>query len=301
MSDLERSEDTPQATPVFRAMPTVLGKRYRIERLLGAGGMGAVYRARDLLHEQFADPQPCVALKVLSEAYEHSTDASALLFNEFALIRHLRHPTVLRVYSFEVDTEHERVFVVMELLRGPTLDRLLCERPLGMAWHELRDIALPLLDALGHAHERGVLHGDIKPSNVLLSEDGIRLFDFGLGQAEKGTLSGLASVSRSRVNAWTPGYAAPEILEGGSLTRVADLYALGCLLYELASGKHPFNRMQATAARDMRPKIKLKRPKRLSRHAWPYVRKALSFDPEHRSVSIAQLREALTVKPGFWG
>ncbi|MBO6277794.1 MAG: protein kinase, partial [Pseudomonas sp.] len=116
-------------------MPTVLGKRYRIERLLGAGGMGTVYRARDLLHEQFADPQPCVALKVLSEAYEHSTDASALLFNEFALIRHLRHPNVLRVYSFEVDTEHERVFMVMELLRGPTLDRLLCERPLGMAWH----------------------------------------------------------------------------------------------------------------------------------------------------------------------
>lgn len=277
-----------------RAVPEVLGGRYCIERLLGAGGMGTVYRARDLLQEQFGDPQPYVALKVLSEAYEHSPDASALLFNEYALLRHLHHPNVLRPYSFNVDTTHQRVFVVMELLRGPTLDRLLCERPLGVGWPVLRDIALPLLDAVAHAHARGVLHGDIKPSNVLLSEDGVRVFDFGLGQAQAGTLEGLAHVSRHRVNAWTPGYAAPEILDGAPLTRGADVFALGCLLYELASGKHPFKRQPAT-------KTRLKRPKNLPRHAWRAVRQALTVDPAKRQISAAQLHEALMIKPGFWG
>ncbi|MBF4211858.1 serine/threonine protein kinase, partial [Pseudomonas donghuensis] len=89
------------------------------------------------------------------------------------------------------DTDCQRAFITMELMRGLTLDKLLCERPLGLPWKELRDIALPLLDALAYAHARGVLHGDMKPSNVMLSEEGVRLFDFGLGQAQEGILPGL--------------------------------------------------------------------------------------------------------------
>ena len=281
-------------------LPEVLSGRYRIERLLGAGGMSTVYRARDLLHEQFADPQPCVALKILSDDLSQSPDASAVLFNEYALIRHLRHPNILRMYSFNVDTAHQRVFIVMELLKGPTLDRLLCERPLGLPWQELREIALPLLDALAHSHASGILHGDIKPSNILLSEEGVRLFDFGLGQAEAGRLDGLAAISRQRMNAWTPGYAAPEILEGAALSRTADVYAMACVLYELASGKHPFNRMLSTLARDHRPALPLKKPKRLPAHVWRTVRKALRFDPAKRTVSAAQLRAAFAARRTCW-
>ena len=94
-------------------MPDVLAGRYRIERLLGAGGMGAVYRARDLLREQFGDPDPYVALKVLGEEFAESPDASALLYNEFALTRRLRHDNVLRLYTFEVDADCQRAFVTM--------------------------------------------------------------------------------------------------------------------------------------------------------------------------------------------
>lgn len=282
------------------SLPEVLSGRYRIERLLGAGGMSTVYRARDLLHEQFADPHPCVALKILSDDLSQSPDASAVLFNEYALIRHLRHPNILRMYSFNVDTAHQRVFIVMELLQGPTLDRLLCERPLGLPWHELREIALPLLDALAHSHASGILHGDIKPSNILLSEEGVRLFDFGLGQAEAGRLDGLAAISRQRMNAWTPGYAAPEILEGSALTRTADVYAMACVIYELASGKHPFNRMLSTKARDQRPALPLKKPKRLPARVWRAVRKGLTFDPAKRTVSAAQLRAVVAARPTPW-
>ena len=194
------------------ALPDVLAGRYHLERLLGAGGMGAVYRARDLLHEQFGDPDPYIALKILSEEFAESPDASALLYSEFALTRRLRHDNVVRAHTFEVDTDCQRAFITMEYMRGLTLDKLLCERPLGLPWKETRDIALPLLDTLAYAHRRGVLHGDMKPSNVMLSEDGLRLFDFGLGQADEGVLPGLPHLSRERFNAWTPGYAAPNCL-----------------------------------------------------------------------------------------
>jgi len=279
--------------------PQVLAGRYRIERLLGAGGMGTVYRARDLLHEQFGDPEPYIALKLLSEAFAESPDASALLYSEFALTRHLRHDNVLRLHSFEVDTACQRAFITMELMRGLTLDKLLCERPLGLPWHELRDIALPLLNALAYAHGRGVLHGDLKPSNVMLSEDGVRLFDFGLGQAEGGLLPGLPRLSRERFNAWTPGYAAPELLEGAPLSARADVFAVACVIYELAGGKHPFRRLPSTQARDGQLERELHAPRQLPRRCWPALRAALSFDPEARILSAAQLLAALK-NPSSW-
>ncbi len=276
-------------------MPEVLAGRYRIERLLGAGGMGAVYRARDLLSEQFGEPDPYVALKILSEEFAESPDASALLYSEFALTRRLRHNNVLRLHTFEVDTECQRAFITMELMRGLTLDKLLCERPLGLPWKELRDIALPLLDALAYAHARGVLHGDMKPSNVMLSEDGVRLFDFGLGQAEEGVMPGLPHLSRDRFNAWTPGYAAPELLEGHALSASADVYGVACVIFELAGGKHPFRRLPSTQARDERLERELKAPGNLPKHCWPALRTALTFDARDRKITAKQLRDAFAV------
>ena len=275
------------------ALPDVLAGRYRLERLLGAGGMGAVYRARDLLHEQFGDPDPYIALKILSEEFAESPDASALLYSEFALTRRLRHDNVVRAHTFEVDTDCQRAFITMEYMRGLTLDKLLCERPLGLPWKELRDIVLPLLDTLAYAHRRGVLHGDMKPSNVMLSEDGLRLFDFGLGQAEEGTLPGLPHLSRERFNAWTPGYAAPELLEGQPLSASADVYGVACVIYELASGKHPFRRLPSTQARDEHLERELHAPANLPQHGWPALRTALSFDPAERTITAQQLRDAL--------
>lgn len=275
------------------ALPDVLAGRYRLERLLGAGGMGAVYRARDLLHEQFGDPDPYIALKILSEEFAESPDASALLYSEFALTRRLRHDNVVRAHTFEVDTDCQRAFITMEYMRGLTLDKLLCERPLGLPWKELRDIVLPLLDTLAYIHGRGVLHGDMKPSNVMLSEDGLRLFDFGLGQAEEGTLPGLPHLSRERFNAWTPGYAAPELLEGQPLSASADVYGVACVIYELASGKHPFRRLPSTQARDEHLERELQAPQNLPKHCWPALRTALSFDPAERTITAQQLRDAL--------
>lgn len=280
--------------------PDILAGRYRLERLLGAGGMGVVYRARDLLHEQYADPDPYLALKMLSGAFDASADASALLYSEFALTRRLHHPNILRPYTFEVDATQRRAFITMELMRGLTLDQLLCERPLGLPWPELKAIAVPLLDALAYAHSRGVLHGDMKPSNVMLSEEGLRLFDFGLGLAEEGPSQPLPNLNRERLNAWTPGYAAPELLDGAPLSAGADVYGVACVLYELASGKHPFQRLPATQARDARLERTLKAPRNLPRRCWPALRIALAFDPGQRRMGAAQLRDALGDVSSWW-
>ncbi|SET26270.1 serine/threonine-protein kinase [Pseudomonas graminis] len=287
------------ARSALSTMPDVLAGRYCIERLLGAGGMGAVYRARDLLAEQYGDPDPYVALKVLNQDFAESPDASAVLYSEFCLTRYLRHDNVLRVHGFHVDTACARAFITMELMRGLTLDKLLCERPLGLPWKELRHIVLPLLDALAYAHACGVVHGDMKPSNVMLSEKGVRLFDFGLGRAEEGVLPGLPHLSRERFNAWTPGYAAPELLEHHSLSARTDIYAVACVIYELASGKHPFRHLPSIQARDEHLDVGLQAPARLPKRCWPALRTALAFDASARAITAGQVRDAFTL-PSSW-
>nr|WP_298139447.1 serine/threonine-protein kinase [uncultured Pseudomonas sp.] len=270
-------------------LPEVLGGRYKIERLLGVGGMGAVYRARDLLREQFGDPEPYVALKTLSDDFAEYPDANSLLYSEFALTARLTHPHVVRLFGFEVDVPSQRAFLILELLKGLTLDQLLCERPTGVPWSELQEIAIALLDALSYSHSLGVLHGDLKPSNVMLAEDGLRLFDYGLGQPVEGLLPGLPRLCRNRFTAWTPRYAALELLDGAPLTAAADVYALACVLYELASGRHPFRRLSAKQAKAMELDQQLQRPEQLPAHCWPALRTALAFDEAQRGIDCAQL------------
>ena len=278
-------------------LPEVLSNRYRIERLLGVGGMGAVYRARDLLREQYGDPDPYVALKTLNEEFAEYPDANALLYSEFALTSRLRHSNVIRFYAFNVDRTSQRAFMTMEMLKGPTLDHLISERSEGLNWPELQQIAVPLLAALHASHCLGVLHGDIKPSNVMLTADGLRLFDYGLGQPVQGLLPGLPRLSRKRIAAWTPRYAALELLEGGQLTEAADLYAVAVILYELSSGHHPYSRLTAKQAKCMEQGQSLRKPEKLPSHCWTKLRTALAFDEKERRTSVAELLSCFSYQP----
>lgn len=288
------------ATPALRQsgeLPAVLSNRYRIERLLGVGGMGAVYRARDLLREQYGDPDPYIALKTLNEEFAEYPDANALLYSEFALTSRMRHSNVIRFYAFNVDRVSQRAFMTMELLKGPTLDHLISERSDGLKWDELQQIAVPLLEALEASHNHGVLHGDIKPSNVILTADGLRLFDYGLGQPMQGLLPGLPRLSRKRIAAWTPRYAALELLEGGQLSEAADLYAVAVILYELSSGHHPYSRLTAKQAKCMEQGGSLSKPENLPNHCWPALKAALAFDEEQRTTTVSDLLTSFRFKP----
>lgn len=275
-----------------RPQPQLLGERYRIERVLGRGGMGVVYRARDLLQEQFGGAPTYIALKTLREEFALYPDAAALLYSEFALTNRLRHEHIVRPYSFEIDPSTQRAFLVLELLSGNTLEQICHDQPRGLSWHHLREIALPLLTAVQHAHANGVLHGDLKPSNVMLDRGGLRLFDFGLGESQE--QPGLPTLQRSRFAAWTPRYAAPELLEGAPLSPATDLYALCCLLYQLSRGQLPYRKLTARQAKTMG--LHLDAPCTLPRNVWKVLSQGLCLDEQQRC-TLAELTWVMQQAP----
>jgi len=196
----------------------VLRERFAVESRLGMGGMGVVYRARDLLVDRL------VAIKVL----RHITGVSAMqrFLREVEATAVVAHPAIVR--SFHVDvTEAGRLFQVQELVDGEPLDRLLRVRG-AMAPGHLARVGAALADALHAAHAHGVVHRDVKPSNVMLTRTapGLRLLDFGISK-----LRGLASDTQTGAALGTPGYMAPEQAQSsGELGPPADVYALGATL-----------------------------------------------------------------------
>ena len=203
----------------------ILGGRYRIVSLLGKGGMGEVYRADDLTLEQ------PVALKFLPDAWSKNPDAIARFRNEVRVARQVSHPNVCRVYDLgEVEGLW---FLSMEYVDGEDLGSLL--RRIGrLPADKALEIARKLCAGLAAAHDKGILHRDLKPANIMLDRRGqVLLTDFGL--------AGLAGeISASDITSGTPAYMAPEQLAGEEVTVRSDIYSLGLVLYEIFSGKLPF-------------------------------------------------------------
>ncbi len=203
----------------------LLGGRYRIIALLGKGGMGEVYRADDLSLDQ------PVALKFLPEALTQHADALARFRNEVRIARQVSHPNVCRVY--DLGEMEGLYFLSMEYVDGEDLGSLL--RRIGrLPSDKALEIARKLCAGLAAAHEKGVLHRDLKPANVMLDARGqVLLTDFGL--------AGLAGeIELAEVRNGTPAYMAPEQLAGEEVTVKSDIYSLGLVLYEIFTGKLPY-------------------------------------------------------------
>jgi len=203
----------------------LLAGRYRIVALLGHGGMGEVYRADDLTLGQQ------VALKFLPEAVAGNADALTRFRNEVRVARQVSHPNVCRMY--DVGEVEGHVFLSMEYVDGEDLGSLL--RRIGrLPADKALEIARRLCAGLAAAHEKGVLHRDLKPANVMLDGRGqVLLTDFGL--------AGLAGqIEGAEVRNGTPAYMAPEQLAGDGVTAKSDIYSLGLVLYEIFTGKRPF-------------------------------------------------------------
>jgi len=200
----------------------VLLDRYRIESLLGVGGMGSVYLAEDRLLKQK------VALKFMNDAFSRAPGALDLLLNEVRVARRVSHPNVCRVHDVgEVDG---RSFISMEYVDGENLTSLL-NRIGRMAGTKAHQIARQLCAGLFAAHEQGVLHRDLKPANVMVDGKGnVRITDFGIAAA-------VETITEHEPITGTPGYMAPELFQGNSASVASDIYALGLVLYELYTGE----------------------------------------------------------------
>ena len=224
-------------------MPIAPGSRlggYEILSSLGAGGMGEVYRARD------PKLQRDVAVKVLSDALARDTESLARFEREARLLASVDHPNIAVIHAIE--TEYERPFLVLELIPGETLAERLAAGPLPVP--EALQIAGRIADALSAAHERGVIHRDLKPGNIRLTPDGrVKVLDFGLARvladastADSATVTGAMAADATAPGSilGTPAYMSPEQARGRPVDRRTDLWSFGCVLFEMLTGRKAF-------------------------------------------------------------
>ena len=205
---------------------TLLGGRYRIIALLGRGGMGEVYRATDLTLGQ------SVALKFLPEEAARDQRLLERFHGEVRVARQVSHPNVCRVY--DIGEVENMPFLSMEYVDGEDLSSLLL-RIGRLPSHKALETSRKICAGLAAAHDRGIVHRDLKPANIMMNKRGeVLIMDFGLA-ALAGDLSG------SEARNGTPAYMAPEQLKGAEVTARSDIYALGLVLYELFTGKRPFD------------------------------------------------------------
>ncbi|MBH8598123.1 Stk1 family PASTA domain-containing Ser/Thr kinase [Thermoactinomyces sp. CICC 10521] len=205
-----------------------LGGRYEIVSRVGGGGMAVVYKAKDLLLNRY------VAIKVLSDSLSNDSEFIRRFSREAQAAASLSHPNIVNVY--DVGKDHYTHYIVMELVEGPTLKQYIQERgPLPA--QEAAAIAIQICDGLAHAHENQIVHRDIKPHNILLGANGrAKVTDFGIARAaSSSTITQEGSVMGS------VHYFSPEQARGGVIGEKSDLYSLGIVLYEMLTGRLPFD------------------------------------------------------------
>ena len=204
---------------------------YQIEARIGAGGMGEVYRARDTKLGRD------VAIKVLPRALTLSADRRSRFEREARVLASLNHPHIAQVYGFE--ESDEVAALVMELVPGETLDTIVQDGGIRLA--DALPIARQICDALEAAHEKGIVHRDLKPANIKVTPDGtVKVLDFGLAKASAGEFGASSGGTTQGVILGTAGYMSPEQARGQPVDRRTDIWAFGCVLYEMLTGRPAF-------------------------------------------------------------
>ena len=217
--------------------PSLIGQqigRYKILAAVGAGGMGEVYKAQDPRLDRE------VAIKILPASVAIDPAAMTRFKREARAVAALSHPNILALHDFDFDGDTH--FAVMELLQGETVGHRLSGKP--MDWREAAEVAIAVADGLAAAHKKGIIHRDIKPANIFLTSDGqVKILDFGIARTPaatdaptqtQATLPGLAI--------GTMGYMSPEQIRGEPVDAASDIFALGCVLHEMVTGKQAFAR-----------------------------------------------------------
>ncbi len=271
----------------------VLNNRFVLESVLGAGGMGTVYKARDLRKVEAQDSNPYVAAKILNSDFRNHPDAFVSLQREASRSHILSHPNIVTVHDF--DRDGNTIFMTMELLQGEALDLLLLQHknvglPQEQALKILKDFGL----ALEYAHKKGIIHSDLKPANIYVTPDGTKVLDFGIAR--------IASDSRYQdhfdagsIGALTPSYASLEMLHEQEPDKSDDVYAAAVIAYELLTGAHPYGGKSAATALALN--LKPEKIIGLSKLQWKALSSGLELRRENRLADISEFIQAMTVKP----
>ena len=264
----------------------IFAKRYRLEALLGRGGMGQVYRARDL---QADAPR---ALKLLLPSDEDDAERTSRFRREIAVLSKIRHPAVLRIHAW--GRRGAELYFVSELVEGTDLK---AEIQKSGAWAADRAAGLcaTVAEALAAAHAQGVVHRDVKPSNIMLAADGsVKLVDFGLA---RGVGIDMATLTRTGMIVGTPAYMSPEQFEAHGVDERTDVYSLGVVLFELLTGRLPFSGSTpiAVAMKHRTEPPPAPRAVKPEVPAWMdrIVLRCLEKDPARRYATAAELAAAL--------
>jgi serine/threonine protein kinase len=280
-------------------MPLVPGRHlgpYEILAPLGAGGMGEVYRAKDTRLGRE------VALKVLPELFANDAQRMLRFEREAQVLASLNHPNISHIHGLEEAAGIRAL--VMELVEGQTLGGRITRGPIGL--EEAVPLAKQIAEGLEYAHERGFIHRDLKPANIKVTPEGqARILDFGLAkalerdasEAEMGTSP---TISRAATNVGmllgTAGYMSPEQAKGKPVDRRADIWAFGCVLFEMLTGKRAFEgeTITDTLAAVVRAEPELEQlPEKTPVGIRELLRRCLTKDPKQRLQSIGEARIAL--------
>ena len=284
------------AAPVHASIGpgSILKHRFELLSVLGEGGMGKVYRARDLLKVEAQDPNPFIAVKTLSGDSDQHAEACMGLQREASQAQRLAHPNIATVFDF--DRDGGTSFLTMELMQGEELSVYIERLPAGgLPVADAMQIIKQLCDGLDYVHRRGLVHCDFKPGNAFITFDGtVKLLDFSIARTAKTSHDAGGAHTHddsSGTSALTPAYAALEMFEGRDPDPRDDIYALACVACLLLTGKHPFDRVSAPKV--LEQGLRPARIANLSRRQNRALRNALAITREDRTPSVAKFWEDL--------
>jgi serine/threonine protein kinase len=283
--------------------------RFQLVEELGRGGMGVVFSARDLVQEEVGERNSLIAIKLLSDDFKDHPDALRMLQQETKKARELAHPNIITVYDF--DRDDETVYMTMELMSGQSLKDYLKEHQYETpGLDEVLPIIRGIAEGLKYAHQRNIIHSDLKPANIFLTDKGVKILDFGIARAvmqaepesdrlthaETGpsdrSVEADSSLSETgEAFALTPSYASLEMFYGDPPDPTDDIYAFACICYQLLVNKHPYRKRSAREAfeKSMTPA----RIEGLKDAQWHALLAGLALQREKRAASVDEFIDGL--------
>ncbi len=254
---------------------STINERFVLDKLLGSGGMGVVYRALDIRKQEAQDRDPYIAIKILGEEFKRYPQAFIALQREARKSQTLAHPNIITVYDF--DRDGDIVYMTMEELEGVSLASYIKLNPNGVSVKSAQIIIKGVAKGLAYAHSKSIVHSDLKPDNIFVSSNGeAKILDFGIARAVNnlGEQQGDQTVfDAGELGGLTPAYASLDMFNGEAPDPSDDIYALGLISYEILNGSHPYYRK--TALELSQKPVTAKRIKKLNRHQWRTIASAI--------------------------